>query len=287
MNEIINTIYSSCHDIANYIYHGNSHQQGSLHGAKNQSADDVKNLDIWTNELLKNNLSKCTLIRYISSEEDENIIDTGNKDAPYLIAFDPLDGSGNIDINITVGTIFALYRLNNEGKIVNGRQIEMAGYCIYSQAMQMVVAERGKPVYIYFNKDDKHEIKMPKKGSIYAINESNKYRWLDQRYGKLVDKFIEDGKTSRWVGCLVADGHRTLVKGGFFSYPKDSKNPDGRIRLLYEAYPMAYIIESAGGYSSDGSNKSLLDTGFSHDNVHQKVGIVLASETEMEIFNSL
>ena len=123
MNKIINTLHSSCHDIANYICNGNSHQQGSLHGGKNQSADDVKKLDIWTNELLKNNLKKCSQIRYISSEEDEEIIDTGHENGPYLIAFDPLDGSGNIDVNITVGTIFALFRLNDEGKIVNGRQI--------------------------------------------------------------------------------------------------------------------------------------------------------------------
>jgi fructose-1,6-bisphosphatase I len=285
MNSIFNTIYSTCQEIADYIHNGNSHQQGSHHGSKNQSADDVKNLDIWTNELFKNNLSKCAQIRYISSEEDQNILDTGNENGEYLIAFDPLDGSSNIDVNITIGTIFALFRLNNNGKIVNGRQIEMAGYCIYSQAMQMVIAERDKPVYIYFNQSDKHKIQMPLKGSIYSINESNRYRWIDKKYKKLVKQFILDGKTARWVGCLVADGHRTLMKGGFFAYPSDSKNRTGRIRLLYEAYPMAYIIESAGGYSTDGDHKSLLDVPFSYENIHQTVPIILASKEEMDQIN--
>lgn len=285
MEEIFTTIYSSCQEISNYIHNGNSHHQGSLYGNKNESEDDVKHLDIWTNELLKNNLSKCSEIRFISSEEDEDIIETANKNGKYLIAFDPLDGSGNIDVNITVGTIFAVFLLNNDGKIINGRQIEMAGYCMYSQSMQMVIAERNKPVYIYFNQNDKYEVKMPKQGSIYSINESNKHRWLNKKYNNLVNHFIEDGKTSRWVGCLVADGHRILIKGGFFAYPEDSKNQRGRIRLLYEAYPMAYIIESAGGYSSNGK-ESLLDVPFSYENLHQKVAIILCSQKEMNIFNS-
>ena len=111
MEEIQNIIYQSCLHISNYIRSGNSHHHGSISGT-NSSADDVKHLDLWTNDLLKTNLLQCRSIRYISSEEDENIITTPYIKAPYLIAFDPLDGSNNIDVNISIGTIFAVYKLN-------------------------------------------------------------------------------------------------------------------------------------------------------------------------------
>lgn len=286
MEEIQNIIYQSCLDISNYIRSGNSHHHGSISGT-NSSADDVKHLDLWTNDLLKTNLLQCRFIRYISSEEDENIIPTPYIKAPYLIAFDPLDGSSNIDVNISIGTIFAVYKLNDDGKIVNGRQIVMAGYCLYSQSMQMVIAEKNKPVYLYYNQKDRHIISIPEGGNIYSINESNKYKWKDGRFNILVQQFIKENKTLRWVGCLVADGHRTLLKGGFFAYPEDTKNESGRIRLLYEAYPMAYIIEKAGGFSSDGYLESLLDVEFDEKNVHQKTGIVLMSAKEYKVYKNI
>jgi fructose-1,6-bisphosphatase I len=286
MDKIQKNLYQSCKQISEYIQSGNSHHHGAISGT-NSSADDVKYLDLWTNELLKNNLSKCSSIRYISSEEDTNIIETPHTSAPYLVAFDPLDGSSNIDVNITIGTIFAVYKLDADGKLVNGRQIVMAGYCIYSQLMQMVIAEKNKPVYLYYNETDRHIITMPKSGDIYSINESNKYRWKDSRFNILVQQFISENKTLRWVGCLVADGHRTLLKGGFFAYPEDTKNESGRIRLLYEAYPMAYIIEKAGGFSSDGYLDSLLDVPFDETNVHQKTGIMLMGSEEHKLYKNM
>ena len=280
MQHIQDILYKSCLQISQYIQTGNNYQHAAISGS-NSSNDDVKHLDLWTNNLLKRNLLSCSLVKCISSEEDAKIVFSQYPDAPYMIAFDPLDGSGNIDINITIGTIFAVYQLGKDGKVKSGRQIVMAGYCMYSQTMQMVIAEKGKPVYLYFSESDRHEIRMPEKGNMYSINDSNRYRWKDnQKYTQLVDKFIAEGRTSRWIGCLVADGHRTLIKGGFFAYREDEKNTNGRIRLLYEAYPMAFIFEQAGGYSSDGKLDSLLDVEFNEENIHQKTGIILMGKGE-------
>lgn len=288
MQEIQNTIYQVCRDISEYIRNGNNFHYASFsdHG-KNQSDDDVKHLDIYANNLLKTRLSQCHEVRFIASEEDDNIIQTNNHSGKYLVSYDPLDGSQNIGVNITVGTIFAVFLLNEEGKIKNGHQIEMAGYCLYSQSFQMVVCQRGEPVYLYFNEYDREILQMPIKGKVYAINESNKYRWIDPKYQRLVDIFIREGKTQRWIGCLVADAHQILIKGGFFSYPRDEKNISGRLRLLYEAYPIAFLIEQAGGHSTNGYHESLLDLTFNNNNIHQKVPLILAGKYEMDLFKNM
>lgn len=287
MEEIKTILFTTCLEISQYIRNGNSHNHGKISG-KNISNDDVKELDNFANNIIKQNISKCKYVRYIASEEDTNIIDTGYNNAPYLVSYDQLDGSGNVDVNITVGTIFAVFKLNKDGKIVDGRQVKMAGYCIYSQSTQFVIAEDDKPLYIYFPNNDRHIINIPSRGNIYSINESNKYRWMDNmRYRRLINNLIKEGYTSRWVGCLVADTHRILLKGGFFAYPRDEKNKNGKLRLLYEGYPMAFIMESAGGYSSDGRLSSLLDVEFDMKNIHQKTGLVLSSGDEYVKFRKI
>ena len=126
--------------------------------------------------------------------------------------------------------------------------------------------------------------KIPDKGTNYAINESNKHIWLDKRNNRICDKLIDNGYSARWVASMVADAHRTLIKGGFFNYPSNKKNTSGKIRLLYEAYPFAYIFKIAGGRSLNGlENKSILDVGYP-ENCHQKTAIILSSNTEMELF---
>ena len=139
------------------------------------------------------------------------------------------------------------------------------GYCLYSQCTQFVVADE-ENVKMYtlhphiksFNNEE--IIKMPERGCLYSINESNKYKWdninnadkYKSVYSKYIDQLIEEKYTMRWVGTMVADCHRTLLKGGVFLYPSDSKNPEGRIRLVYEAYPFAYIFMRANGFASNG-----------------------------------
>lgn len=287
MNQILEIIKSSCIKISHLIKNSNSNELGSLADEYNLSGDDVKKLDLMANEILKKDLSKLSVISCLGSEEDEHLVFLNNS-GEYMVCFDPLDGSSNIDVNITTGTIFAIYRLQN-GVVKNGRNIVAAGYCLYGGSTQLIIANQEKVnMYQLINNQFQSindNLKIRNMGSIYAINEANKYIWDDYRYEKLVDNLIEKNYTTRWVGSLVADAHRTIIKGGFFSYPSNKRYPEGRIRLLYEAYPFAFIFEKVGGYSSNGKI-NLLDVDFPN-NIHQKTTIILSSKFEFDIFNTL
>jgi fructose-1,6-bisphosphatase I len=287
MNQILEIIKSSCIKISHLIKNSNSNELGSLIDDYNLSGDDVKKLDLMANEILKKDLSKLSVISCLGSEEDENLVFLNNS-GEYMVCFDPLDGSSNIDVNITTGTIFAIYKFDN-GVVKNGRNIVAAGYCLYGGCTQLIIADDEKvKMYQLINNQFKlitDYLKIRNMGSIYSINEANKYIWDDYRYEKLVDNLIEKNYTTRWVGSLVADAHRTIIKGGFFSYPSNKRYPEGRIRLLYEAYPFAYIFEKANGYSSNGKI-NILDVDFP-SNIHQKTTIILSSKFEFDIFNTL
>ena len=262
----------------------------------NISGDDVKQADILANVILRENLSRCSLVRAIASEEESELIETSHKTAPYLVSYDPLDGSTNIGVNITTGTIFGVYKYDEEGKINSGRDTVLAGYCLYGAATQFVVADEEKVTMYQLKFTDENKIirefvkiqdhiKIPKKGMIYSINESNKNKWVDNRYSKIINWMLEKNYTTRWVGALVADAHRTLLKGGIFSYPATTSNITGKIRLLYEAYPFAFIFEKAGGKATNG-DVPLLDVAFPKHNIHLKTPIVLASCYEMLYFEN-
>ena len=254
----------------------------------NASGDDVKTIDIMSNDIMKETLSKCALIRTIGSEEEEEFHSTKFTGAPYLICYDPLDGSSNIDVNITTGTIFSVYAYDANGKIADGRSIVMSGYCLYGGATQYVLSFNNNLSFYQYSVQEKSfyllkdNLKMKEKGAIYSLNESNKKAWTDARFNNIIDLFIEQKYGARWVGSLVADAHRTLIKGGFFAYPGNRKDPEGKIRLLYEAYPFAHIFHTAGGFSSDGV-KSILDVPFP-DKIHQKTPIVLCGKYEHDLF---
>jgi len=287
MENIIYTLKNSCIKISKLIRDSSSAELDSLSYIYNFSGDDVKQLDVMANKILKKDLLELPEIRTIGSEEEDKLI-YKNNDGLFMVCFDPLDGSSNIGVNITTGTIFAIYKYDN-GMIQNGRNIVSAGYCLYGGSTQFILATKNiVKIYQLINNhfnliSDKINIRGI--GSIYSINESNKNIWLDKRYQKLVNDLINKNYTTRWIASLVADAHRTLIKGGIFCYPGNINHPDGKIRLLYEAYPMAYIFEQANGYSSNGKI-SLLDVNFP-DNVHQKTPIILSSKFEFDIFNSL
>lgn len=264
----------------------------SVDDVTNISGDTVKQLDLLSNTIIKEALQKCSLVRAIGSEEESELVYTENTEAPYLVCYDPLDGSSNIGVNITTGTIFGVYKYDSDGKISSGRDVVLAGYCLYGGSTQCVVANSENCSMFQLNPREKkfncvkHDISIPNKGNIYSINESNKYDWIDARYYKVVNSFIGDKYTARWVGSLVADAHRTILKGGFFAYPGNIKNLSGKIRLLYEAYPFAFIFEKAGGVSSDGETR-LLDIPFPSEKIHQKTPIILAGKSEFEKFTNL
>ena len=258
INSILSDIKIACTEIANLINYTNP-LLNSKEISKNSSEDDVKNLDINTNNIMIEKLSQNKYIKALISEENSDILYTNNN-GKYLVAFDPLDGSSNIDCNITIGTIFAIYSLQDNDdicSIILGETIVSAGYCLYGGSTQLIIADKNNGVnlsLLLIEDNDKHfkhisKLVIPNKGKIYAINESNKNRWTNEFYKTLVQQFIEKKYTQRWVGSLVADTHRTLIKGGFFSYPCDTKSPNGRLRLLYEAIPMCFIIDTAGGVS--------------------------------------
>ena len=286
MNIIVNLLEDCFLEIDNLMKNNNSLKLGNHINESNISGDDVKKIDIISNIILKEKLEGCSDIRAIGSEEENELYYTKHKKGSYLVCYDPLDGSSNIDVNITTGTIFAVYKYENN-IIKDGHNIVMSGYCLYGGALQYVIAKDNMvSMYQYLPKKNIFEllvdnIKMKKNGSIYSINESNKYKW-DDIYDNIIDILIKEKYSARWVGSLVADGHRTLIKGGFFAYPGNNKNKDGKIRLLYEAYPFAYIFKLAGGFASDGEI-DLLDISFPKE-LHQKTAIILSSDYEMTIF---
>ena len=282
---ILDNIKVACCQISNLLTSGNCLQLGSKISVNNSCGDEVKKLDVLSNDIMKEALLNHPDIRAIGSEEDEDIIYTENKDGKYFVSFDPLDGSSNIKFNISVGTIFCVFEYI-DGQIESGRNIVMAGYAIYGfNTLLVTTTDNGLDIYLLNNnrfEKISEGYRMPISGNIYAINESNKYRWLDNRIQKYVDLLINDKKTVRWIGCMVTDVHRTLIKGGLFAYPLDSKSPNGRLRLIYEAYPMAYIFQCAGGYSSN-ENKNILDIKFPED-IHSRTSVMLFSKKEYDQF---
>jgi fructose-1,6-bisphosphatase I len=289
--EIVHLLEKAFIEIADLIRSKNSISLSSHTLSNNNSGDDVKELDILSNSILMNKLMDCNLVRKIGSEEEDTLCDTKYKDAPYLVCYDPLDGSSNIDVNITTGTIFCIYKYNDDGSITNGHNIVASGYCIYGGATQYLLAQDDKLRFYQLSPHNKcfellnGNLRINQKGPIYSINEANRKKWSDNRYEQLIEKCIDEKYTARWVGCMAADGHRTVIKGGIFAYPGNEKDISGKIRLLYEGYPFAHIFHIGGGFCSNG-DVNILDIPFP-TNIHQKTPIILGGNYEKELFDSL
>lgn len=208
----------------------------------------------------------------IVSEEKEDIIDTGNTDAKYVVAIDPLDGSSNIDVNVSIGTIFSIYKrvtpagtsFSEEDFLQGGRKQIAAGYILYGSSMILVYTTgRGVNGFTYeytlgdFLLSHKN-IKSPLNGKIYSCNEGN-----ISDFGSNIKSYLDNCRakrlTGRYIGSLVGDIHRNLIKGGIYIYPATQKNATGKLRLLYECYPIAFIIEQAGGTATN-ARINILDT---------------------------
>ncbi|WP_457567768.1 class 1 fructose-bisphosphatase [Desulfurobacterium sp.] len=252
---------------------------GSAHKT-NVQGEEVQKLDELANEIIFETL-KCTgKACMLASEEVEDCLvlsDTG-----YSIAFDPLDGSSNIDVNVSIGTIFSIQK---DDVRKPGREQVAAGYVIYGPSTMLVLAFRGSVSVFCLEPESgnfilvKDNFKMPEKGKIYSINEANYHRWTEDGLRKFVDFLKGQKYTLRYVGSMVADVHRTLFKGGIFIYPADAKNKNGKLRLLYEASPMAFIVENAGGLATTGKTP-ILDV--VPQELHQRVPVILGSRWEVE-----
>lgn len=265
-------------------------------GTTNIQGEGQKLLDVYANDqfigALQSGGECCTVI---SEENDEYIAINSDisKNAKYIVAIDPLDGSSNIDVNVAVGTIFSIYRRKSTDGIAtiddilqNGTEQVAAGYIIYGSST-MLVYTTGKGVN-GFTLDPSigefclshPEMKIPKNGTIYSINEGYYSHFPDGvkkfiKYCQVEDKTTKRPYTSRYIGSMVGDLHRNMIKGGIFIYPVTSQSPNGKLRLVYECNPMAFIIEQAGGKATNGYER-ILDIEVKE--MHQRSAIFIGSE---------
>lgn len=258
-------------------------------GKTNVQGEEVQKLDEFSNEVLIEQLSASGQFYALASEEmEEPIYPKEGKDARYVIAFDPLDGSSNIDVNVNIGTIFSIHRRIGDGIenfLQRGRNQVASGYIIYgSSTMFVLTTGNGVNGFTYDPSVGMYllshpNIRLKEKGKIYSINEANSKKWDNKNLIEYIDTLKSEGYTSRYIGSMVADVHRTLIKGGIFGYPSDKKNKNGKLRLLYEASPMGFIIEQAGGLATTGK-QNILDV--EPEELHQRVPVFLGSPKEIK-----
>ena len=248
------------------------------HGTTNIQGEEVKKLDVYANEQFISALGSGGETSGIASEENDNLVPITtkvSKNAKYIVCVDPLDGSSNIDVNVSIGTIFSIYRrtefdtpLTEADFLQPGAEQVAAGYVIYgSSTMLVYTTRRGVNGFTLDPSIGEFclshpDMKCPDAGTIYSINEGNYARFPDGvkqyiRYCQIEDEATDRPYSSRYIGSLVADFHRNLLKGGIFIYPSTAKSPNGKLRLLYECNPLAFIIEQAGGKASDGETRIL------------------------------
>ena len=267
------------------------------HGATNVQGEEQMKLDVYANETLINILKNSSDCAGIASEENDDHVcfeDTFSANSKYVVLFDPLDGSSNIDVNAPIGTIFSIYRRVSElGKpctmqdfLQPGNRLMAAGYIIYGSSTMMVYATKvsvngftlepsiGEFCLSHAN------IKVPENGKIYSLNQGNTLKYTDGMRAYLdycMEINKEEGRpySHRYIGSMVADLHRTLIKGGIFIYPADKSSPKGKLRLQYECNPMSFIVEAAGGKGSTGEG-NILDV--EPTELHQRVPIFIGSK---------
>jgi fructose-1,6-bisphosphatase I len=304
--ELSNLLYDIC--LAAKIIAASIRRAGLVNilgaaGALNVQGEEQQKLDIFANETLKNCLKHTGRVCVMGSEEDEDIIPVPPEYpvGKYAVLFDPLDGSSNIDVNSAVGTIFSIYRrISMHGRGTSADVLQpgckqvAAGYIMYGSST-MLVYTTGQGVHGFTLDPTIGEfllshprITTPRIGKYYSVNESNFGRWdkgmqtaVRGLKGDLPSGMGPDGvtpKNSRYMGSLVGDFHRNLVAGGIFLYPADTKNPQGKLRLLYEASPMAFLAEQAEGSATDGVNR-ILD--ILPEKLHQRTPLVIGSREDV------
>ena len=295
-----------------------------MSGKTNIQGEQVQKLDEFCNNTIKRRMARCGYLCIMTSEEEDGVIPVEKgHEGKYTLAFDPLDGSSNIDVNVSIGTIFSIHRRRDasvleygrrstdkeqakklysdqarQGTLADllqkGRDQVAAGYIIYGSST-MLVFTTGEGVH-GFTLDPSvgefylshPEIRTREKSKYFSVNEGNYFYWSDnmRRY---IDFLKEKDKASgrpysaRYIGSLVADFHRNLISGGIFLYPRDSKNPDkptGKLRLLYEAAPMAFIIEQAGGRAITDDGVNILD--IEPMELHQRVPLIIGSKQDVD-----
>jgi fructose-1,6-bisphosphatase I len=270
-------------------------------GDTNVQGESVQKLDVIANETICAVLGRGGHCAMLASEEVDTVMHTGVEGTAgkYVVMFDPLDGSSNIDVNISIGTIFGVLRRRSletaptiDDALRPGREIVAAGYAVYGSSTCLVLTT-GHGVHSFTLDPTIGEfflslpdIKCPPRGSTFSVNEGNECRWSPEMkkwsgYIKSENKAKGLPYGQRYVGSLVADAHRTLLKGGIFAYPADSKAPKGKLRLLYEANPIAFVFEQAGGAATNGIDP-ILD--IKPEALHQRTPLAVGSREDVETF---
>lgn len=296
---LLKTILAACREIAFRV------SQGELAGvlgstlAENVQGETQKKLDIIANELLKEVILETGVVKAISSEEEDTIV-PGNPSGRFLVTFDPLDGSSNTDINSLIGTIFSILPADSSKDADDASQFLQAGtaqlaagYVLYGPST-MLALTTGKGTRIYtLDKTyggfllTEEKATIPKYTAEFAINMSNQRYWQDGMQAYIAD--LLQGKEGprgknynmRWIAAMVGDVHRVLCRGGIFAYPRDLKDPKkpDKLRLMYEANPMSFLVEQAGGISSTGYERIMEIV---PEDIHQRVAVILGSKHEVE-----
>jgi fructose-1,6-bisphosphatase I len=297
---LMTDICSTCKTISNEVSRGAMAGTLGYAGSRNVQGEDQKALDVLANDIFLYMTEQGGNWAGMASEELEDVHISRGSDGRYLLLFDPLDGSTNIDVNIAVGSIFSILRLpdgadpsDEDAFLQPGTEQVAAGYAIYGSSTMMVFTsglgvngftlDRNIGVFVLTHPN----MQIPESGSEYAINASRDRYWDEptRRYVKECDAGKEGPRgrefNMRWVGSMVAEVHRILMRGGTFLYPTDSENASkgGKLRLLYEANPMAFIVEQAGGRATTGRQR-IMD--IAPTKLHERTGVILGSSEEVE-----
>jgi fructose-1,6-bisphosphatase I len=302
VKDVVAVIAAACAKISKVVSSGAISGSLGAAGQINVQDEEQKKLDIITNDILRDALNGCPVVAGLASEELE-VIETTGAVGGFLVTFDPLDGSSNIDVNVSVGTIFSILPApagvtpSEADFLLPGRQQVAAGYAVYGPQTMLVLTISGGVAGFTLDADGAWllthgAIAISPDTAEFAINMSNQRHWAPpvRAYidGCLAGKTGPRGKNfnMRWIASMVADVHRILMRGGIFMYPWDAREPDkpGKLRLLYEANPMSLIVERAGGKSTDGKTP-ILD--LQPTKLHQRVPVVLGSANEVALVTEM
>ncbi|MDQ6986232.1 MAG: class 1 fructose-bisphosphatase [Mariprofundaceae bacterium] len=263
-------------------------------GSENVQGEQQQKLDVLSDEIFLDEMRSTGHVCAVGSEEQEELLVIDEyASSDYLVLVDPLDGSSNLDVDGPVGTIFSVVKRKTPNDqcpdvsdtLQSGREVLAAGYVLYGPSTMLVCSVgAGVSGYTYNANNARFEIshpdmKIPQSGGYYSVNEGNSSQWMHGMADKLVTVRHTQKLGMRYVGAMVADMHRTILKGGVFLYPADTKNTTGKLRLLYEAIPMGFIMEQAGGKAHTGE-QSVLDV--QPEALHQRVPVYLGAHASVD-----
>ena len=299
--DVITSISQACLHINREIRMGAlDNILGSAHTG-NIQGEEQKKLDVLSNQIMIDTLSANPAIAGLASEEEDSFV-TASQNGQFLVLFDPLDGSSNIDVNISIGTIFSVLTkpdgvLTTESFLQSGRQQLASGYVLYGPQTILVLTLKHGIAMFTLNEHNQFQLtqenpQIPVSTAEFAINMSNQRHWQPamQNYiaQLLAGKSGCRGKdyNMRWVASMVAEVHRILIRGGIFTYPQDNRNPDkpGKLRLMYEANPMSLLVEQAQGAATN-TRQNILD--IQPEGLHQRVAVVLGSKEEVDYVTAM